>query len=68
VIGNGGTAYPRQVVGVWKHIIGAPDLEAFRAIDPWVTLSASLDTGHEQYRLPAAVREEYLQSYEQTSP
>ena len=64
MIGNGGTAYPLQVSGVLKDIIDAPDLEAFRAIDPRVTLGASLDTGHEHYRLPAAVREDYLQSYE----
>jgi len=64
VIGSGGTAYPLQVGGVLKDIIDAPDLEAFRAIDPRVTLGASLDKGHEHYRLPAEVREDYLQSYE----
>jgi len=64
VIGNGGTVYPLQVGGVLKDIIDAPDLETFRAIDPRVTLGASLDTGHEHYRLPAEVREDYLQSYE----
>ena len=64
VVGSGGTAYPLQVGGVLKDIIDAPDLEAFRAIDPRVTLGASLDKGHEHYRLPAEVREDYLQSYE----
>ncbi len=64
VVGNGGIAYPLQVGGVLKDIIDAPDLEAFRAIDPRVTLGASLDKGHEHYRLPAEVREDYLQSYE----
>ena len=64
VVGSGGTAYPLQVGGALKDIIDAPDLEAFRAIDPRVTLGASLDTGHEHYRLPAEVREDYLQSYE----
>src|SRR6476660_5294452 len=64
VVGSGGTAYPPQVGGVLKDIIEAPDLEAFRAIDPRVTLGASLDEGHEYYRLPAEVREDYLQSYE----
>lgn len=64
VVGNGGTVYPIQVGGALKDIIEAPDLEAFRAIDPRVTLGASLDTGHEHYRLPAEVREDYLQSYE----
>jgi pimeloyl-ACP methyl ester carboxylesterase len=64
VVGNGGVAYPIQVTGVLKDIIDAPDLEPFRAIDPRVTLSASLDEGHEHYRLPAEVREDYLQSYE----
>lgn len=64
VVGNGGIAYPLQVGGTLKDIIDAPDLEAFRAIDPRATLGASLDQGHERYRLPAEVREDYLQSYE----
>src|SRR5260370_151513 len=64
VIGSGATAYPLQVGGVLKDIIDAPDLEAFRAIDPRVTLGASLDKGHEHYRLPTEVREDYLKSYE----
>jgi pimeloyl-ACP methyl ester carboxylesterase len=64
VVGNGGVAYPLQVGGTLKDIIEAPDLEAFRAIDPRVTLGASLDQGHERYKLPAEVREDYLQSYE----
>jgi len=46
VVGSGGTAYPLQVGGALKDIIDAPDLEAFRAIDPRVTLSASLDTSN----------------------
>lgn len=64
VVGNGGVAYPIQATGVLKDIIDAPDLEPFRAIDPRVTLSVSLDEGHEHYRLPPEVREDYLQSYE----
>ncbi|MFL5804646.1 MAG: alpha/beta fold hydrolase [Roseiflexaceae bacterium] len=64
VVGNGGVAYPLQTGGVLKAIIEAPDLEAFRSIDPRVTLGASLDEGHEHYRLPEEVREDYLQSYE----
>ena len=64
VVGSGGTAYPLQVGGGLKDIIDAPNLEAFRAIDPRVTLGASLDKGHEHYSLPAEVREDYLQSYE----
>lgn len=64
VVGNGGVAYPLQANGVLKDIIDAPNLEAFRAIDPRTTLGASLDAGHERYKLPAEVREDYLQSYE----
>src|SRR5215472_5619953 len=64
VIGSGGTAYPLQVGGALKEIIDAPDLDVFRAIDPRVTLGASLEKGHEHYRLPAEVLEDYLQSYE----
>ena len=64
VVGNGGVAYPLQATGVLKDIIDAPDLEAFRALDPRATLGASLDEGHERYKLPAEVREDYLQSYE----
>lgn len=64
VVGNGGVAYPIQATGVLKDIIDAPDLEPFRAIDPRSTLGASLDEGHERYKMPAEVREDYLQSYE----
>ncbi len=64
VVGNGGIAYPLQATGFLKDIIDAPDLEAFRAIDPRTALGASLDEGHERYKLPAEVREDYLQSYE----
>jgi pimeloyl-ACP methyl ester carboxylesterase len=64
VIGSGGTAYPLQVGGALKEIIDAPDLDVFRASDPRVTLGASLEKGHEHYRLPAEVLEDYLQSYE----
>jgi pimeloyl-ACP methyl ester carboxylesterase len=64
IVGNGGVAYPIQATGVLKDIIEAPDLEPFRAIDSRATLSVSLDEGHEHYRLPAEVREDYLQSYE----
>jgi pimeloyl-ACP methyl ester carboxylesterase len=63
VIGNGAAAYPLQVGGTLADIIGAPDIEVFRTIDPRVTLGASLDQGHERYRLPAQIREDYLQSY-----
>ena len=64
VVGNGAIAYPLQVGGVLKDIIDAPDLEAFRAIDPRSTIGNALDAGHEQYILPKEVREDYLQSYE----
>lgn len=64
VVGNGGIAYPLQATGVLKDIIDAPDLDAFRALDPRTTLGASLDEGHERYKLPTEVREDYLQSYE----
>ena len=64
VVGNGAIAYPLQVGGVLKDIIDAPDLEAFRAIDPRITIGNALDAGHEQYTFPKEVREDYLQSYE----
>jgi pimeloyl-ACP methyl ester carboxylesterase len=34
VIGGGATAYPLDVGGALKDIIGAPDLSGFRALDP----------------------------------
>ncbi len=64
VVGNGAIAYPLQVGGVLKDIIDAPDLEAFRGIDPRSTIGNALDAGHEQYTLPKEVREDYFQSYE----
>ena len=42
VVGSGGIAYPLQVGGALKDIIEAPDLAAFRAIDPRVTLLDAL--------------------------
>lgn len=64
VVGNGAIAYPLQTTGFLKDVIEAPNLDAFRAIDPRATLGASLDEGHERYKLPPEVREDYLKSYE----
>jgi pimeloyl-ACP methyl ester carboxylesterase len=63
IVGNGGTAYPLQIGGALADIIGAPDIGVFRAVNPRVTLGASLDQGHERYRLRAEIREDDLQSY-----
>src|SRR5437588_2635874 len=52
VVGSGGTAYPLQVGGVLKDIINAPDLKAFRAIDPGSTLVASLGKAQRHYSFP----------------
>jgi pimeloyl-ACP methyl ester carboxylesterase len=64
IIGGGGVAYPLQVGGALKYFIDAPDLEPFRTIDTRATLGSSLDQGHERYKMPAEVREDYIQSYE----
>jgi pimeloyl-ACP methyl ester carboxylesterase len=61
-IGGGATAFPLQVGGVLKDIIGAPDLDAFRAVDSRDLLGATFDAmpGGPP---PAEVREDYLRSY-----
>jgi pimeloyl-ACP methyl ester carboxylesterase len=64
VVGNGGIAYPLQVGGVLKDIIDAPNLDAFRAIDSRIVIGNALDVSYEHYKLPDAVREDYLQSYQ----
>jgi pimeloyl-ACP methyl ester carboxylesterase len=64
VVGGGATAYPLQVGGGLKEIIEAPILEAFRTTDPRILVGHALDAGHERYKLPGEVREDYLQSYQ----
>lgn len=63
VVGSGGTAFPLQLGGVLKHMVEAPDLEAYRSADPRQTVAGAL-THIERYALPDAVREDYLSSYE----
>jgi pimeloyl-ACP methyl ester carboxylesterase len=64
VVEGGATAYPLQVGGGLKQIIEAPNLEAFRTTDPRIHVGHALDAGHERYKLPGEVREDYLQSYQ----
>jgi len=63
VVGSGATAVPLQVGGVVRDIIEAPDLNAFRDGDPRELVSNAL-RAMTRYRLPEAVRNDYLASYQ----
>src|SRR5262249_3029055 len=63
VVGSGGSAFPLQLGGALKAWVEAPDLEQYRSADPR-QIVASVVAGIERYPLPAAVREDYLSSYE----
>jgi pimeloyl-ACP methyl ester carboxylesterase len=63
VVGSGGAAVPLQLGGVLNDWVTAPDLDAFRAVDPRQIVAGAL-SGMERYAIPDAVREDYLSAYE----
>jgi pimeloyl-ACP methyl ester carboxylesterase len=63
VVGSGGASFPLELGGILNDWVMAPDVEAFRAIDPRVIVSGAV-SGIERYELPDSVREDYLSSYD----
>jgi pimeloyl-ACP methyl ester carboxylesterase len=63
VVGSGGAAFPLQLGGVLKDWVEAPDLEAYRHVDPRQIVGAAL-TDIQRYALLDFVREDYLSSYD----
>jgi pimeloyl-ACP methyl ester carboxylesterase len=63
VAGSAAAAVPLQLGGMVKEIIEAPDLDGFRRADPRQLVNAAL-SGISRYALPAAVRDDYLASYQ----
>ena len=63
VVGSGGAAFPLQLGGVLKDWVEAPDLEAYRHVDPRQIVAAAL-TDIQRYALLDFVREDYLSSYD----
>jgi pimeloyl-ACP methyl ester carboxylesterase len=63
VVGSGGAAFPLQLGGVLHDWVQAPDVEAYRRLDPRAIVAGAL-TGIERYALPDAIREDYLSAYE----
>jgi pimeloyl-ACP methyl ester carboxylesterase len=63
VAGSGAAAVPLQLGGMVKEIIEAPDLDGFRRADPRQLVNAAL-SGISRHALPAAVRDDYLASYQ----
>ena len=63
VVGSGGAAFPLQLGGVLKDWVEAPDLEAYRRVDPRQIVAAAL-TDIQRYALLDFVREDYLSSYD----
>ena len=63
VVGSGGAAFPLQLGGVLKDWVEAPDLEAYRHVDPRQLVGGAL-TDIQRYALLDFVREDYLSSYD----
>jgi len=63
VVGSGGAAVPLDLGSRLKDWVEAPDLEAYRRMDPRQLVSGAL-SGIRDYSLPDAVREDYLSSYD----
>jgi pimeloyl-ACP methyl ester carboxylesterase len=63
IVGSGGAAFPLQLGGVLKDWVEAPDIEAYRHVDPRQIVAAAL-TDIQRYALLDFVREDYLSSYD----
>jgi pimeloyl-ACP methyl ester carboxylesterase len=63
VVGSGGAAVPLKLGGMLKEWVEAPDLEAYRGVDPEQIVAGALH-GIERYRLPDPVRDDYLAAYQ----
>jgi pimeloyl-ACP methyl ester carboxylesterase len=63
VVGSGGSAFPLELGSPLKEWVEAPDLEAYRSIDPRQIVSSALN-GIERHTLPDFVRQDYLTAYE----
>ena len=63
VVGSGGAAVPIRLAGPLQDWMLAPDLDRFRAMNSRAIVGAALDT-IEGETLPAAIREDYLDSYD----
>ena len=63
IVGSGGAAFPLQLGGVLKDWVEAPDLDAYRHVDPRQMVAGAL-TDIQRYALLDFVREDYLSSYD----
>jgi pimeloyl-ACP methyl ester carboxylesterase len=63
IVGSGGAAFPLQLGGVLKDWVEAPDIEAYRHVDPREIVAAAL-ADIQRYALLDFVREDYLSSYD----
>ena len=63
VVGSGGSVFPLELGSLLKEWVEAPDLEAYRGVDPRQIVTGAL-SGIERYVLPESVREDFLSSYE----
>jgi pimeloyl-ACP methyl ester carboxylesterase len=63
VVGSGGSAFPLELGSPLKDWIDAPDLGAYRDLDPRQVVAGALGD-IEGYVLPDRVREDYLSAYE----
>ncbi|HEV2371214.1 MAG TPA: alpha/beta hydrolase [Streptosporangiaceae bacterium] len=63
VLGSGGAAFPLQLGGILNDWVMAPDVEAYRKVDPREIVTGAL-SGLERHVLPEFVREDYLSGYD----
>src|SRR5262249_14388697 len=63
VVGEGASAWPLDLGSPLKEWVTAPDVEAYRSIDPRAIVTTAMST-ISGYELPDHVREDYLSAYD----
>jgi pimeloyl-ACP methyl ester carboxylesterase len=64
VVGSGGASYPLELGEPLTGWVGAPDVDAYRRVDPRHIVAGALTGIEPTYTVPDWIREDYLSAYE----
>jgi pimeloyl-ACP methyl ester carboxylesterase len=64
VVGSGGASYPLELGEPLTGWVGAPDLDAYRRLDPRQIVAGAVAGIESTYAVPDWIREDYLSAYE----